>query len=33
MIKVKRKCKKWNKKYGNRPMTVEEINEALRDWQ
>lgn len=29
MIKVKRRCKKWNKKYGNRPLTIEEIQKAM----
>lgn len=33
MIKIKRKIKKWNKKYGNRPMTVNEINEAIMNWR
>ena len=31
MIKVKRRCKKWNKKYDNRPMTIEETMEAMLD--
>ena len=29
-IKVKKRIKKWNKKYGNRPLTTEEIREALK---
>jgi len=32
MIKVKRRCKKWNKKYGNRPLTTDEIREAMLDF-
>ena len=32
MIKVNKRIKKWNKKYGNRPMTVDEIEEAMRDY-
>ena len=31
MIKINRKIKKWNKKYANKPMTIDEINEAIRD--
>ena len=32
MIKVKKRCKKWNKKYGNRPLTIYEIYMAMRDF-
>ena len=32
MIKIKKRCKKWNKKYGNRPMTVDDIIEAMKDY-
>lgn len=33
IIKLKRKRKKWNKKYGNKTMTLDETVEALADWQ
>ena len=32
MIKVKRECKKFNKKYGNKSYTVDEINKILMEW-
>ncbi len=32
MIKVKRRIKKWNKKYAGKPMTVEETNKAITDY-
>ncbi len=32
MIKVHRKIKRWNKKYGNRPLTMEEVKKAMRDF-
>ena len=32
MIKVKKRIKKWNKKYANKPMTVNETNEAIKDF-
>ena len=32
MIKVNKRIKRWNKKYGNKPMTVEETNEVIKDY-
>lgn len=32
MIKVKKRIKKWNKKYAGKSMTTNEINEAIRDY-
>ena len=32
MIKINKRIKKWNKKYAGKPMTTNEINEAIRDY-
>ena len=32
MIKIKRRCKKFNKKYGNQSFSPEEINIILMEW-
>ena len=33
MIKINKRCRKWNKKYGNRPLTMDETIKALAEWQ